>query len=148
MCRSLRFLILAATVSVCFGRAATPLVAGKATAFERRKAVAHVTLTADQLNALSRWLERRQRTWSAHITEPSSEPVAMSMDLARADGKVDYIDVISAPRGGYYMRLAIGPGIQWAYRSFAGVVRTRYAQQSISEADFAKLGQVLFHPDS
>lgn len=145
MRRVLWFLILSATVSASLGGTGAALVLGKATAFVNRKEIEHVTLTTDQLKALSRWLEQRQGAWGAHVTEPSTEPVSISMDLIRADGKTDHVDVVTAARGGHYMRLSIGPGIEWAYRSFGGILKTRYAQQSIKERDFAKLGQLLFY---
>jgi hypothetical protein len=142
------FSFFAVAVSVCLGGTEARIISGNATASENRKDVAHVILARNQLSALSRWLEQRQRAWGAHITEPSTEPVAISIELTRADGKINHIDVVTAARGGHYMRLSIGPGIEWAYRSFGGIVKTRYAQQSINDADFAKLDQLLFHPAS
>src|SRR4029077_5604498 len=99
-----------------------------------------------QPQAFSGWPKQRQGGWGAHITEPSSEPVSISLDLTRAGGEVDHLGVIAAGRGGHYMRLSVGPGIRWAYRSFRGIVKTRYARQSINDSDLATLRQVLFQP--
>jgi hypothetical protein len=142
------FLILAVAATVCLGGTEASLVSGQATAYESGKEVQHVTLTTDQLQVLFRWLKQRQGGWGAHITEPSSEPVSISLDLTRADGEVDHLGVIAAARGGHYMRLSVGPGIRWAYRSFGGILKTRYAQQSINESELATLGQVLFRPST
>jgi len=121
-----------------------PLVSGAATAYENRKAIERVTLKKDQLEALSRWLEQHQRAWGAHITEPSSEPVSIALDLAQVDGKTEQVDVVAAARGGHYLRLSLGPGVRWAYRSFGGILKTRYARQSIEESDLATLRRLLF----
>ena len=144
MGRVLCFLILAVTASACLGGTEASLVSGAVTAYESRKEVQHVTLSTDQLQALSRWLDQRDAAWGAHITEPSSEPVSISLDLTRADGEVDHLAVIAAAHGGYYMRLSIGPGARWAYRSFGGILKTRYAWQSINEPDLAALRQLVF----
>jgi len=143
--RTLPTLVVALTISVCAAADAS-LISGAASAYESREEVQHVVLRAEQLSALSRWLEERRGRWGAHLTEPSAEPLSISLDLTRADGKIDHIAVVAAVRGGHYMRLSIGPGIDWAYRSVGGILKTRYAQQPISEADFAKLRELLFHP--
>ena len=146
MSRAFWFTIFAAAATVCLAEPQASLVSGEATAYESRKEVQHVTLTADQLQALSQWLKQRQGGWGAHITEPSSEPALISLNLTRADGEIDHIGVITKSSGGHYMRLSVGPGVRSAYRSFGGVLKTRYAQQSIKESDLATLRQLLFQP--
>jgi hypothetical protein len=148
MSRILNFLMLAVTASVCLGATERSFVSGDATAYENHREIQQVALTTNQLQALSRWLEPRQGHWRAHITEPSIEPVYIWLDLTRADGNIDHLGVITAGRGGHYMRLSVGPGIQWAYRSFAGFLKTRYAQQSINENDLLTLRQLLFEPST
>jgi hypothetical protein len=138
-------LVFALAVSVCVWAYAS-FVSGNAAAYESRREVQRVVLKPGQLNALSQWLEHRQLKWGAHPTEPSTEPVLISLDLTRADGKTDYIEVIAAARGGRYMRLSIGPGTEWAYRSVGGILKTRYAQQPIGESEFTKLYELLFQP--
>jgi hypothetical protein len=138
-------LIFALVVSVCVGADAS-FVSGNAAGYESRKEIQRVVLKPGQLNALSQWLEQRQRKWGAHPTELSTEPVLISLDLTRADGKTDYIEVIAAARGGRYMRLSIGPGTESAYRLVGGILKTRYAQQPIGESEFTKLRELLFQP--
>ncbi len=136
--------ILAVAVLVGFARTEMPLMSGAATAYEDGKAIEQVTLKRNQLEALTRWLERHQRAWGAHTAEPSTEPVSIWVDLTKVDGKTEQIAVVAAARGRHYLRLSVGPGIQWAYRSLGGILKTRYAQQSINESDLATLRQLLF----
>jgi hypothetical protein len=145
--RILLFLTLAMTASVCDGTDVS-LVSGTAAAYQSREEVQHVVLKAEQLNTLSQWLGQHESKWGAHPTEPSSEPLSISLDLTRADGKIDHIAIVAAARGGHYMRLSIGPGVEWAYRSVGGILKTRYAQQPMSERDFAHLRELLFHPST
>ena len=121
-----------------------PLVSGAATAYENRKAIEQVTLKKDQLEALSRWLERHQRAWGAHITEPSTEPVSIWLDVTQVDGKTEQVALVDVAHGGHYLRLSVGPGIRWAYRSFGGILKTTYARQPIDESDLATLRRLVF----
>lgn len=71
-----------------------------------------------------------------------------TLNLTRADREIDHLSVINAASGGHYMRLYVGPGIRSAYRSFGGILETRYARQSIKESDLATLRQLLFQPST
>jgi hypothetical protein len=73
--------ILAVMLSACFGQTGVWLVSGTATSYESRKEVQKVALTANQLQTLARWIERRRRNWGAYMTEASNEPVSLSLDL-------------------------------------------------------------------
>ncbi len=60
-------------------------MSGEAVAYENHSEVLRVSLSPNQLQALSRWLDQHRQGWSAHITEPSSEPTALSVRVIRAD---------------------------------------------------------------
>lgn len=147
MSRALWFLIFSVAVSVCLGETEASLLSGEATEYENCQELLHVALTTDQLQALSGWLKQRRGDWGAQVTEPSSEPVLISLDLTRADGEVDHLGVITAARGGHHVRLSIGPGVRWAYRTFGGILKTRYAWQSINDGAFGKQRPILAHQE-
>jgi hypothetical protein len=142
--RVIQALFLAAFVSVCLGNTGALFVSGAATAYNDRQQVQQIALDSEQLEVLSSWFEQRHRKWHPQLTESSTEPLALSIDLNRNDGTIDHLEIVASRRGGYYARLSIGPGIHWAYRSIFGILKTRYAVLTIDDHEVTLLSQVLF----
>jgi hypothetical protein len=115
----------------------TPLISGDFSTFERRQRTFHRDLSAEELRALSHWLEQHRSGWQGMITPATSEPVQTEVDLKHSDGGTTSVCVIARADGGYYLRLT-GPGT-WAYRSFGGIFKSWAATRSMSAEELAQL---------
>jgi hypothetical protein len=119
----------------------TPVIAGDVSRIVSRQESGHVELSSEQLQALSRWLEQHRSGWQGMITEASSEPAQLGVNLRHSDGTVTSVYVIARLTGGHYLRLT-GPG-KWAYRSMGGVFKSWAATRELSDQELAALERIV-----
>lgn len=75
------------------------------------------------------------------VTEATSEPVQLHLNLKHRDGGVTSISVIAGANGGRYLCVT-GSG-KWAYESFLGFWKSKAATRSLSDQDLATLENLI-----
>ena len=128
----------------CRAEVEGPFVSGDATQLVPKDLPLHQVLSAAQLGAVSSWLEARKAAWNAQITESTTEPIRASLHLIRGDGETVDLSVVHSLKGDDYLRVWLGPGLRWAYRS--ALINTRYAQQPMDESAVEALLDICFKP--
>ena len=128
---------LSATANAGDIHVGTPLISGDVSHFANRQEVSRTALSSKQLQGLADWLEHHQSGWDGMLTEATSEPVELRVNLTHSDATVTSICVIARVAGGHYLRLT-GPG-KWAYESFLGLWKSWAATRSLSAQDLAAL---------
>jgi hypothetical protein len=115
----------------------TPWISGDVSTYENRKEISHRTLSSEQLQALTRWLEQHRRGWRGMLTEASTAPAQWDVSLKNRDGRTTSIAAFAQADGGHHL-LLIGPG-KWAYRSFGGIWKSWAATRPLSDPELAEL---------
>jgi hypothetical protein len=123
----------------------SPLVSGQAETFESQQSVARVDLSAEQLQAIYRWLQRHRSGWAGVIT-PASPRQSEELDirLTHSDGTTTRISVIAGTSGGQCVLLT-GPHTM-AYRSFLGILKAWEAMRPLSDQELADLRHLVGAP--
>lgn len=119
----------------------TPFVSGDVSTFVNRRETSRMDLSSKQLQGLDDWLEGHRSGWDGMVTEATSEPVQLHLNLKQRDGGVTSISIITRANGGRYLRVT-GPG-KWAYESFHGLLKFWAATQTLSEQDWAALEKLV-----
>jgi hypothetical protein len=115
----------------------TPLISGDVSGIAR----SYTDLSSEQIQALSRWLEQHRSGWRGMLTEASSEPIQLQVNLKHRDGAITSVCVIARAGGGQSLRLT-GPGT-WAYRSFAGIFKSWAATRPLSDQELSVLQKMV-----
>jgi hypothetical protein len=110
----------------------TPLISGDVAAIGSSR----TDLSAQQLQALSRWLEQHKSGWHGMITEASAEPGQLEVKLRHSDGAFTRVSVF-----GHHLRLT-GPGT-WAYQSWGGIFKSWAATRELSDQELAVLQKIV-----
>ncbi len=122
-----------------------PLVSGEIVMYREDRGTEHMSLSSEQLQAMTRWLEQSRSEWHGVYIEASpNEVVEQKIELKHADGGITSLSVLTGVRGHHWLRLA-GPGT-WAYRSFGGFFKTWAAMRQISDRDMGKLQELIGSP--
>jgi hypothetical protein len=132
---------LSATVNAGGIGVETPFVSGDVSTFVNRRETSRMDLSPQQLQGLDDWLEHHRSGWNGMVTEATSEPVQLHLNLKHRDGGVTSISVIARANGGRYLCVT-GSG-KWAYESFLGFWKSRAATRSLSDQDLATLENLV-----
>jgi hypothetical protein len=117
-----------------------PLLAGDVVSYENGREIGHRTLSPEPLEQVNHWLEKHRSGWQGMLTEATTEPISLRVDLNHGDGRVTSLTFV-VHNGVRYLRLT-GPGT-WAYRSFAGLFKFWAATRSLSARELGELKQTV-----
>lgn len=89
-------IVIGATATAGSIDVGTPLISGELSRFADHRETDRVSLSADQLQALSTWLEHHRSGWQGMLTEASTHPGQLEWILKHRDGATTHIDVMAA----------------------------------------------------
>lgn len=118
-----------------------PLVSGQVATFQDRHETRRTPLSQAELQALSQWLEMHRHGWHGMLTEATSEPPVLAIDLKDANGRTGSITVVAGLHGNYLH--FVSSSEKWSYRSFGGFVRAWAGNRELRPDDLLQLQRAV-----